>query len=75
MGHYCLSEETEAARNAREESCSSLEDYLENLDAGNPTCDPGQPGIFTWTPDDSTPDEVYYQVYLQQFVLILLHYL
>lgn len=25
-------------------------------------CEEGEPGVFTWTPDENTPSEVYYQV-------------
>ena len=39
---------------------------FETFDAYLPTlvleCDDGGPGMFTWTPDENTPDTVYYQV-------------
>ena len=40
---------------------SGLEDYLKTLDV---SCvgDESEAAILTWTPDDSTPDLVYYQV-------------
>ena len=33
-------------------------------------CQEGQPGIIQWTPDDNTPDLVYYQCYTHRSVLV-----
>lgn len=38
---------------------NSLEEYKATL---YNECDPGDPAIFIWRPDESTPDVVYYQV-------------
>ena len=38
---------------------TSFDQYTETLTL---ECDDGQPGTFTWTPDENTPDTVYYQV-------------
>ena len=59
VGRLCELRETAAATNTRE-GCGDLEDYLRQLET---ECEEdGSPGVFTWTPDDSTPDIVYYQV-------------
>ena len=43
------------------DNCGSFQDYLGGLNKeACRTDDP--PGVFTWTPDESTPDLVYYQV-------------
>nr|XP_012143915.1 PREDICTED: protein Skeletor, isoforms B/C [Megachile rotundata] len=31
-------------------------------------CDPGEPGIVTWTPDENTPDTVYYQCFTHRYL-------
>ncbi|CAD7084416.1 unnamed protein product [Hermetia illucens] len=31
-------------------------------------CDEGEPGIITWTPDQSTPDTVYYQCFTHRYL-------
>ncbi|XP_055715595.1 protein Skeletor, isoforms B/C [Phlebotomus papatasi] len=31
-------------------------------------CDEGEPGIITWTPDDNTPDTVYYQCFTHRYL-------
>ncbi|KAH9363232.1 hypothetical protein HPB48_017799 [Haemaphysalis longicornis] len=31
-------------------------------------CDSGQPGTFTWTPDEKTPDLVYYQCFTHYYL-------
>ncbi|OXU29814.1 hypothetical protein TSAR_013407 [Trichomalopsis sarcophagae] len=31
-------------------------------------CDPGEPGIVTWTPDKNTPDTVYYQCFTHRYL-------
>ena len=41
-------------------------DNVESFSEYNKTltlqCEEGEPGVFTWTPDETTPNEVYYQV-------------
>ena len=59
VGRLCESDETVSATNIRE-TCMSEADYFKAL--SSPVCMPGQPGVFTWTPDESTPNTVYYQV-------------
>ena len=61
VGHYCEFEESAAARTSRE-TCGSLSDYLGELSTAGPMCESGEPGILTWTPDEDTPNVVYYQV-------------
>ena len=58
VGRLCQSTETESATNIRE-GCGPLDSYLSALDS---SCGNGGPGIFDWTPDEDTPDVVYYQV-------------
>ncbi|KAF4521057.1 hypothetical protein B566_EDAN008129 [Ephemera danica] len=31
-------------------------------------CDPGEPGILRWTPDENTPDTVYYQCFTHRYL-------
>lgn len=31
-------------------------------------CDPGEPGVITWTPDHNTPDTVYYQCFTHRYL-------
>ncbi|XP_043479485.1 protein Skeletor, isoforms B/C isoform X1 [Leptopilina heterotoma] len=31
-------------------------------------CDPGEPGIVQWTPDENTPDTVYYQCFTHRYL-------
>ncbi|XP_017465678.1 PREDICTED: protein Skeletor, isoforms B/C [Rhagoletis zephyria] len=31
-------------------------------------CDPGEPGVITWTPDRNTPDTVYYQCFTHRYL-------
>ena len=56
VGRYCEYENINVDR--------SIE--FDTFDAYLPTlvleCDDGEPGMFTWTPDENTPDTVYYQV-------------
>ena len=61
VGRYC--EYTESINASRiRERCDSLDDYLAAVTSGGEQCDAGIPGVLTWTPDDNTPDIVYYQV-------------
>ena len=57
-GRLCSCSETDLAAQTRE-SCGSREDYERYLDC---SCRDGEPAILTWTPDEETPDVVYYQV-------------
>ena len=59
VGRLCQSEETNAATTARE-SCMDESAYFSALTS--PSCSSGEPGKLVWTPDDSVPDTVYYQV-------------
>ncbi len=61
VGRFCELGETTAARATRE-TCGSLDDYLRDLATSEPICDSGEPGVLRWTPDENTPDLVYYQV-------------
>ena len=45
--------------NQRADAHGSFGAYQRTL---NLECDEGQPGILQWTPDQDTPDTVYYQV-------------
>lgn len=55
-GHYCeLKHKTIDVA----DKVNSLEEYKSTL---YNECDPGDPAIFVWRPDESTPDVVYYQV-------------
>ena len=51
-------DESEAATRVRT-TCGSLEEYQDELTM---TCGSTSPGKLVWTPDDDTPDVVYYQV-------------
>lgn len=53
----------------RADEMDSAEMYRETLRAH---CDDGSPAIFTWTPDDKTPDVVYYQVIKKFYNLLTL---
>ena len=60
VGPYCEYKESGASISARE-NCRSFDQYLDSL-LEQPCRSDDPPGVFTWTPDDSTPDTVYYQV-------------
>ncbi len=60
VGRLCELEETPSALASRT-SCQNLDDYLSKLAEGS-GCSQGQPGTLSWTPDQDTPDIVYYQV-------------
>ncbi|XP_015782151.1 protein Skeletor, isoforms B/C [Tetranychus urticae] len=57
-GRYCEWKHRSGIDRANE--VDSVEEYKETLRLD---CKPGSPAIFTWTPDDKTPDVVYYQCY------------
>jgi len=56
VGRYC---EYMNVAGDRSNEFTSFEQYMGTLTL---ECDDGQPGTFTWTPDENTPDTVYYQV-------------
>ena len=58
VGPLCELSETGESERMRQ-SCGSYDDYINSLGS---MCQPGDPGELIWTPDDSTPDRVYYQV-------------
>ena len=58
VGALCEFSETGASETIRQ-TCGSYTDYIASL---NRTCRSGQPGRLVWTPNDATPDLVYYQV-------------
>ena len=60
-GRLCEHVETEDSAAVAENCDSELQDYLDTLDV---TCQSNEsdPAILTWTPDENTPDIVYYQV-------------
>ena len=53
--------ETSSSENIRE-SCNSLKEYISTLETPG-SCQTGQPGKLVWTPNENTPDTVYYQVH------------
>jgi hypothetical protein len=56
-GHYCeLKHRTVDVA----DKVKSVSEYKKTL---REECEPGEPAIFKWTPDDSTPNTVYYQCY------------
>ncbi|XP_065916173.1 protein Skeletor, isoforms B/C-like [Dysidea avara] len=59
-GRHCQHVETSSSGNVATSCSSSLEDYLNTLTV---SCegDESEAAILTWTPDDNTPDLVYYQ--------------
>ena len=60
-GRYCSHEETAQSASVALECNSTLQEYLDTL---NVMCegDESEAAILTWTPDENTPDVVYYQV-------------
>jgi len=69
VGRLCERQESLEATNIRE-SCSSRENYEAAISESSLTCASGEPGILIWTPDENTPDTVFYQV---QFPANTLH--
>ena len=63
-GRHCRHVETERSGAVATDCNSNLEDYLDTLDV---TCEgeESEAAILEWTPDDDTPDVVYYQVNMQ----------
>ena len=60
VGRLCELTETAASERSRQ-SCSEIRPYVATL-LLNASCNSRQPGTLVWTPDESTPDVVYYQV-------------
>ena len=62
-GRLCEHFETNKSASVAEDCDSELQEYLDTL---NVRChgDKSDAAILTWTPDDDTPDVVYYQVQL-----------
>lgn len=59
VGRLCMSEETTDSIRIRER-CGNLTEYMSSLET---TCQQGSSvGVLEWTPDENTPDEVFYQV-------------
>ena len=60
-GRLCEHSETEESAAVAEDCNSELQEYLDTL---NVTCQGNETSaaILTWTPDENTPDIVYYQV-------------
>ena len=56
VGRYCEYRNIDSDRSSE---FTSFEEYLVTLRL---ECDEGEGGTFTWTPDEDTPDMVYYQV-------------
>ena len=56
VGRYC---EYKNIRGDRSSEFDTFDDYKSSLKL---ECDEGEAGSFTWTPDENTPDVVYYQV-------------
>ena len=68
-GSYCEHVETDESGAVATNCSSSLEDYLNTLTV---SCegDESEAAILTWTPDDNTPDLVYYQVITHHMITI-----
>ena len=55
----------------RAQECGSKEKYLMTIFQSEPNCHSGVHGALTWTPDENTPDVVYYQVSSYNINLIM----
>ena len=68
-GRYCAYEETAQSKSIAMDCNSSLQDYLDTLSV---SCqgDESEAAILTWTPNENTPDVVYYQV-RNSYILII----
>ena len=64
VGPLCERVESAAARTARV-TCASQEDYMARVLETTLSCESGLPGTVKWTPDEKTPNTVYYQVSLR----------
>ena len=70
VGKQCQLLETTSSTYLRE-SCSDLDMYINSLEYSE-SCSTGTPGILIWTPDNDTPDLVYYQVRRVLIVVIIM---
>ena len=70
-GRYCSHVETASSGAVAEDCDRNLQDYLDTLTM---TCEgeENDAAILTWTPDENTPDVVYYQVSYKITTCILL---
>lgn len=60
VGRLCEYFEPEEASTILD-TCGTFADYLSVVTGVDPQCDTGEPGMLVWTPDEDTPDEVFYQ--------------
>jgi len=60
VGPLCVLMETANSEIMRQ-SCGPLQPYVNSL-VRSSSCNSGEPGQFLWSPDETTPDVVYYQV-------------
>ena len=60
-GRYCSHEETAGSESVAMDCDSTLQDYLDTLSVSCVGAE-SDTAILTWTPDENTPDVVYYQV-------------
>ena len=56
VGRYCEYQNIDTDRSAE---FDTFGEYVTTLEL---VCEDGTAGTFTWTPDENTPDTVYYQV-------------
>ncbi|XP_006815462.1 protein Skeletor, isoforms B/C-like [Saccoglossus kowalevskii] len=61
-GRYCEYKTTGVDQS---EESETFEDYFKTLKLD---CEEGAPGELLWTPDENTPDTVYYQCYTHQYL-------
>ena len=57
IGRLCQLDESPEATETLS-NCGTREQYQQQLTL---SCRPGEPGMITWTPDDNTPNTVYYE--------------
>ena len=60
VGPLCVLMETANSEIVRQ-SCGPLQPYVNSL-VPSSSCNSGEPSQFFWSPDETTPDVVYYQV-------------
>lgn len=63
IGRYCVWQTKSIVDNV--DSFDKFEDYQKTLEKN---CTSGEPGRFTWTPDENTPDTVYYQCFTHNWL-------
>ena len=69
-GRYCSHVETASSGAVAEDCDRNLQDYLDTLTV-NCEGEESEAAILTWTPDENTPDVVYYQVRSKRIKCIL----